>query len=105
MEVPIACSLTEAARGQLGEWRDLLTTSAVAAERVSPTELSFRLRDDLGRLGPIVRLAQREKACCPFFDFSIRLDADRVALHVSVPAAATAVLDEFARASFPGLRG
>jgi hypothetical protein len=96
VDIPIACSLTAtAARSQLDEWRTLLATAAVAAERVSPSRLSLRLRDDLGQVGPVIALAQREKACCPFFDFTIQIDADRVTLHISVPAEAAGVLDSF----------
>ena len=100
MAVPIACSLTEAAaRAQLEEWRALLASAVAATERVSPSELSFRLKEDLGQLEAVVRLAQREKACCAFFDFSILVDAGAVALRVSVPADAAAILDNFARLS------
>ena len=53
----------------------------------------------MGQLEAVVRLAQREKACCPFFDFSILVDAGTVALRVSVPAGAAAILDDFARLS------
>jgi hypothetical protein len=96
VDVPIACSLTApAARSQLDEWRTLLATASVAAERVSPTRLSLRLRDDPGQVPPVVSLAQREKACCPFFDFTLEIEADRVTLHISVPADATEILDGF----------
>ena len=96
MQVPIACSLTSAAaRSQGGEWQELLSRSVVTAQRVSPTELSFRLRDDLLDLEGIVRLCQREKECCPFFDFAILISADDVVLRVLVPPDATAVIDEF----------
>ncbi len=97
MNVPIACSLTDtAARAQLGEWRDLLAESAVETRRTSPTELAFRLRGDLTHLVALVRLSQREKTCCPFFDFSISIESDRATLKVSVPDEAISVLDEFA---------
>ena len=96
VDVPIAWSLTApAARSQLDEWRTLLATASVAAERVSPARLSLRLRDDLDQVKPIISLAQREKACCPFFDFTIEIDADRVTLHISVPAEAAGILDSF----------
>jgi hypothetical protein len=95
--VPIACSLsTAAARDQLDEWRALLATEAVGTRRVTPTELLVRLRDDPARLGEIVTLARREKACCPFFDFSLRIEPDAVSLSISVPHGGIAVLDTFA---------
>jgi hypothetical protein len=98
MQVPIACSLTSnAARSQLEEWRDLLIRSSTARERTSATELAFRLNQDLSQLTELVRLAQREKACCAFFDFTIRIDADQVTLCVSVPPDASEILDDFAQ--------
>jgi hypothetical protein len=42
-----------------------------------------------------VELAQREKACCPFFDFSIHVGATACWLVVRVPAEASAVLADF----------
>ena len=84
--VPIACSLSASdARDQLGEWQALLATESVETSRVSPTELRFRLRDDLARLEEIVTMARREKACCPFFDFTLMIEPDAVRLAVSVP--------------------
>jgi hypothetical protein len=95
--VPIACSLSTAdARDQLEEWSALLGTEAVETRRVTPTELIIRLRDDPGRLGEIVTLARREKTCCPFFDFSLRIDPDAVSLAISVPDDGVPVLDAFA---------
>jgi hypothetical protein len=98
----IACSLTpSAARGQLDEWRDLLAASVTAVERVSPTELALRLDDRLGQLVAVTRLAQREKACCPFFDFTIGIGAEAVTLHVTAPQEAAALLDALAGMTRP----
>jgi hypothetical protein len=95
--VPIACRLSAVdARDQLDEWRALLATQAIETRRVSPTELQFRLRDDLAGLGAIVSLARREKACCPFFDFVVRIEPDAVSLAISVPEDGVPVLDTFA---------
>ncbi len=95
--VPIACTLSAAdAHDQIDEWRALLATEAVEARRVSPTQLHFRLQDDSARLGEIVSLARREKACCPFFDFSLMIEPDAVRLAISVPEAGVPVLDTFA---------
>ena len=94
--VPIACSLsTGEARGQLDEWRALLATETIESRRVKPTELQIRLRDDSARVGEIVALARREKACCPFFDFSLRIEPDAVSLAISVPEEGIPVLDAF----------
>ena len=48
-------------------------------------------------LAAAVDLAQREKACCDFFEFSIGIEADALWLSVRVPAEASLVLDDFAR--------
>jgi hypothetical protein len=96
MQIPIACQLTESgARDQMGKWRAVLATAVVAADRVSETRLDLRLGEDLNQLGPLVRLAQSEKACCPFFDFSLGIEADAVSLRISVPAEAAPILDDF----------
>jgi hypothetical protein len=95
--VPIACTLSAVdARDQLDEWRALLATEAVETRRVAPTELLIRLRDHPARMGEIVSLARREKACCPFFDFSLRIEPDAVSLSISVPDDGIPVLDTFA---------
>ncbi len=105
MEVPVACSLTETgARAQVEEWRRLIATSASATDWVSPTELALHLHGDLASLAAITRLAQREKACCPFFGFTLQIEADSVALHVRVPEDATSLLHEFARFAEPAAR-
>ncbi len=98
VKIPIACSLTDsAATSQIGEWQAVLAATTVAHQRLSPTELSLELRDDLAQLEEIVRLAQREKACCPFFDFALRIEADAISLTISVPADAASLLDHFAQ--------
>ncbi len=96
MDVPVACGLTDgAARAQIEEWHELLAASVIAADRVSPVELSLLLTDDLDRLKAIIGLARREKACCPFFDFSFRIEAHAVSLHIRVPEDAATLLDGF----------
>jgi hypothetical protein len=100
MDMPIACSLTGTdAQAQLGEWRTLLATSVDGVDQISRTELSLRLRNDPALLEALIRLAQREKACCPFFGFTILIGADSLTLHVSVPEEASWLLGEFARSA------
>ncbi|MHB1584780.1 MAG: hypothetical protein ACYCU7_05920 [Acidimicrobiales bacterium] len=95
MRIPIACSLTQQAAGaQLDEWRALLSDAAVLAERPAPTEVRFRLRDG-APVAALVDLARREKACCPFFDFSLLVEADALTLRVAVPDEGAALLDGF----------
>jgi MerR family transcriptional regulator, copper efflux regulator len=92
VDPPIACDLdTAAARSQLHEWQELLADGAVTTERVSPSELLVHLEGS--RVAVVVELAQREKACCPFFDFSLGIDAAALVLRVAVPSEAAAVLD------------
>jgi hypothetical protein len=76
------------------EWRALLSDAAVAAERPAPTEVVVRLRDG-APVAALVDLARREKACCPFFDFSLLVEADALTLRVGVPDEAAALLDGF----------
>jgi MerR family transcriptional regulator, copper efflux regulator len=92
VDPPIACQLdVAAARAQVGEWQELLADDAVTTERGSPNELSVHF--GASRLATVVDLAQREKACCPFFEFSIGIEADALVLFVAVPTEAAAVLD------------
>jgi hypothetical protein len=98
MRIPIACTLSDtAARGQLEEWRTVLASPTVTRRRRSPTEVAVGLPGGFDQLEAVVRLAQREKACCPFFDFALQIEADAVTLVVSVPEEAAPLLDHFAR--------
>jgi hypothetical protein len=97
MRIPIACSLTDTdAAAQLDEWKSVLAAFTVTRRRLSPTELWLGLGDDLAQVEAVVRLAQREKACCPFFDFTLRIEADAVALTIAAPLEAASLLDQFA---------
>jgi len=97
VQIPVACNLDDqAAFAQLEEWRALLAGPTVTRQRVSPTELALGLSEDPAQLETVVRLARREKACCPFFDFSLRIGADALTLTISVPEEAAALLDQFA---------
>jgi hypothetical protein len=95
--VPIACSLTAAAADdRIDEWRRFLAACVDAAERTSPQQLRMHLTPTTG-LAAAVDLAQREKACCDFFEFEIDIESDALWLSVRVPAEASLVLDDFAR--------
>jgi MerR family copper efflux transcriptional regulator len=94
VKVPIACSLTsEDARGRVAEWRELLESSIDRVERTDSVARLHVVGDDQTLLR-VVDLAEREKACCPFFDFSLELGHDQRWLRVSVPPDAAAVLNE-----------
>jgi hypothetical protein len=96
--VPIACSLTAAAADdRIDEWRRFLAASVDATERISPQQLRMHLTSTTD-LAEAVDLAQREKDCCDFFEFSIAIEADALWLSVRVRPGVT-VLDDFASAS------
>jgi hypothetical protein len=102
VEVPIACNLSaERAGSQLGEWRQFL--AELPGARLSPTHLVVRIATGPATVAPVIALAQREKACCPFFDFSLQVEADAVVLHVSVPEDATWILDALSGRQEPTL--
>lgn len=97
MRIPVACNLDDqAAIAQLEEWRALVVGPTVTRQRVSPTELALGLVEGPAQLETVVRLAQREKACCPFFDFTLRIGTDALVLTISVPEEAATLLDQFA---------
>lgn len=94
MRIPIACTLRPSeARSQLGEWQVVLRRATHGTERVSPNRLELSLVPDAD-VGPLVSLARREVACCPFFSFTLEIHADRLVLAVEVPDDAVEMLDE-----------
>jgi hypothetical protein len=96
MRAPIACTLTQGqALTQLAAWRELLLEMATRVDRMSPTELVFRLHDDVSRHPALIDLARREKACCQFFGLSIGIDVAFVTIRISAPADAIPMLDDF----------
>ena len=93
--VPIACSLDAAALGtRAEEWRALVASSVSSVE-ADGCVLRLVLRDGDAVLTTAVALAQREKECCPFFDVSLALEADRRTLVLAVPAGADEALGAF----------
>jgi hypothetical protein len=97
VRIPVACNLDDqGALAQLEEWRALLAGPMVTRRRVSPSELALGLAEGPAQLETVVRLAQREKACCPFFDFTLHIGADALVLTISVPEEAAPLLDQLA---------
>jgi hypothetical protein len=97
MRIPIACTLTaEAAHDRLDEWRQFFTRSVTAMERTSARNVRFQLSESTSARRDAADLAQREKACCSFFEFSLELEASGWWLVVRVPPDAAPVLAEFA---------
>lgn len=80
---PIACSLDGGdIQARIEEWRALLTV--VDTREAIPN--GVRLRFGPGApLVEIARLAGAEFECCPFFSFTIGIDARGVVLEVSAP--------------------
>jgi hypothetical protein len=85
-----------AADDRIDEWRRFLAASVDAAERTNPQQLRMHLTSTTV-VAAAVDLAQREKACCEFFEFAIGIEADALWLSVRVPAEASMILDDFAR--------
>lgn len=88
---PVACSLS--ADGQTTQrdlWHDLL------AYRLDEQTIDGGLRVTLpaDRLAEAAALAAAEQACCPFFDFRLRLDGGVFHLEVRAPAEAAGLLLE-----------
>jgi MerR family copper efflux transcriptional regulator len=97
VRIPIACTLTsEAAHDRVEEWRRFFASSVTAIQRTSEQEIRLHLGATTHALGDAVDLAQREKRCCPFFEFSILVEATSLWLVVRVPPEAAAVLADFA---------
>jgi hypothetical protein len=93
--VPIACSLDAASLGaRADEWRALVTSSVTSVE-ADECMVRLVLGDADADLTAAVALAQREKECCPFFDVSLALEADRRTLVFAVPDGAHDVLAAF----------
>jgi hypothetical protein len=90
--VPIACTLSEeAAVDRVDEWRDFLRTAIVTTE-ATETEGRVLLKGGDEILLRAVDLAEREKACCAFFEFSIALDDRGRWLTIAVPEDAAPIL-------------
>jgi arsenate reductase len=96
MRVPIACTLTsESAAARLEEWRHFFADSTGAVEQLSDMHVRVRLTNSTQAVQAAVDLAQREKACCAFFEFSIEVEADASWLSVKVPPDAVDTLAGF----------
>jgi len=95
LSVPVACTLEPDAVGdRIGEWRTFLATRVDDVRHEGPVG-RMRLRSGDDTLLVAVDLAQREKACCGFFRFSVELEADARWLRVEVPPDAVGILDDF----------
>lgn len=88
---PIACSLAGGdMQARIGEWQALL--AAVDRREAIPNGMRFTFGSG-APLGEITRLAGAEFACCPFFSFTVRIDARGVVLEVTAPPDGQVLLD------------
>lgn len=79
---PVACSLAgDDLDERMGRWR------AVVEDAIR-TEIpeGVRLTVPVERAEEVVALAVAEQRCCPFFDFRLRLDGERLHAEVRAPA-------------------
>ncbi|MGC4845599.1 hypothetical protein ACLQ3F_00040 [Micromonospora sp. DT15] len=100
--VPESCTLPS---GQLplrlAEFDNLFATFLLAQERLSPTELLWRL--DPAAEATARDLIGRESSCCSFFSFTLAADTHTLRLDVRVPAAQADVLDALAQRAAAGM--
>jgi len=99
MDQPIVCDMSNASDTgpeRLLEYERLFSQALVGRERTSDG-IRFRLRAADGVEAWANSLAAREKACCPFFSFSITTEGDEVRWDASVvdDDIAREILDEF----------
>ena len=96
---PIACDMTSApdtGPERMMEYRRLFAQALLGRERTAEG-IRFRFRAGDGIEAWVRDLAAREKACCPFFDFSVNTDGDEVHWDATVidDDIARDILDEF----------
>ena len=96
---PIVCDMTSAPDNgpeRMKEYQRLFGQHLLGRARTTDG-IEFRLRAEPGLEAWIRDLAAREKACCPFFDFTITVERGDIRWHASVvdDDIARAILDEF----------
>jgi len=89
----IVCTLGAGdAPQRLIEWQSILERTE--ERRPGPEGLLLRFPTDPALLGDLAALAAREVACCSFFTFALKLDAEAAWLTVSAPATAMPMVEE-----------
>jgi hypothetical protein len=95
-DAPIACSLDAASfQERAEEWRAQVRSPSVVSVEAVGASVRLVLGQSEGALTAAVALAQREKECCPFFDVSVQVEADRRTLVLAVPDDAQELLRSF----------
>jgi hypothetical protein len=91
-DVPIACTLDPSALGsRVAEWRALVGTATSRVAIDGGVELELPPTTDVRAVADLVA---RELECCAFFEFSISLAHNRIALAVHGPQAAESLISE-----------
>jgi len=101
----IICDMTGAAdttAERMAEYRRLFARSLLGRDRTDTstgTGIRFRFRADAGLADWVRDLADREKACCAFFSFTVTASDDEIWWDASVidDDLARQILDEFYR--------
>jgi hypothetical protein len=96
---PIVCDMTGAPDTpgeRIAEYQRLFSGSLTGRERAGGT-IRFRFRSEQGLEESVRDLAAREKACCPFFNFTITRHGEELWWEASVidDDIARQILDEF----------
>jgi hypothetical protein len=97
MELPIACTLTEA---EMRERRQTILDSvreAILNVTSLPLGYAYRFEATSAVLAQLGRLVELERRCCPFLTFKIVIEAGSqpFCLEVTGPAEAKAVIADF----------
>ena len=91
------CSLPIAERPlRLAEFDELFASSARSVTRLDGSGVRIHLAGGPGLREQVRGLAEREAACCSFFDFVVDGDDDDLVLAVSVPIERREILDALA---------
>ena len=88
---PISCSLDAGEMdGRMDDWQALL---GLVIDRTPVTDgISVSFSPDPGVAAQVARLAVAEQACCPFFDFTVRVSGGELQLEVRGPQDAQEII-------------
>lgn len=83
VDVPLACSLTEAELRERGDENTALFAS-VREVRELPDGFRFAFPPDADGIPSLMRFITAERACCPFFTFELQFAAPHQAIWLAV---------------------
>lgn len=93
MTIPDQCTLPTAEQpARVDAYDKLFRRHLRAVHRAGPTASIFTLDPDPAVAGSVAELVARESQCCAFFDFTLRVRSEQLALTVAVPARFSTVL-------------